>query len=43
MYARKLPNPSPTWFGFHEVFHACTIIAALLHAIAIGLAVFATA
>ena len=27
-------------FGFHEVFHACTIVAAILHAIAIGLAVF---
>lgn len=42
-YATKKPQLSPTWFGFHEVFHACTIIAALLHAIAIGLAVFATA
>ena len=42
-YATKKPQLSPTWFGFHEVFHACTIIAALLHAVAIGLAVFATA
>ncbi|WP_385900980.1 hemolysin III family protein [Tessaracoccus sp. O5.2] len=42
-YATKRPQLSPTWFGFHEVFHACTIVAALLHAIAIGLAVFATA
>ena len=39
-YATKRPQLSPTWFGFHEVFHACTIIAALLHAVAIGLAVF---
>ena len=22
VYALKRPNPSPTWFGFHEVFHA---------------------
>ena len=39
-YATKRPQLSPAWFGFHEVFHACTIIAALLHAVAIGLAVF---
>ena len=41
-YATKRPQLSPTWFGFHEVFHACTIIAALLHAVAIGLAVFSS-
>lgn len=39
-YATKRPRLSPTWFGFHEVFHACTIIAAVLHAVAIGLALF---
>lgn len=39
-YGTKRPRLSPTWFGFHEVFHACTIVAALLHMIAIGLAVF---
>ncbi|MFT3889052.1 MAG: hemolysin III family protein [Arachnia sp.] len=39
-YATKRPALSPTWFGFHEVFHACTILAAVLHAAAIGLAVF---
>lgn len=39
-YATKRPQLSPTWFGFHEVFHACTIVAALLHTVAIGLAVF---
>ena len=39
-YATKRPALSPQWFGFHEVFHACTILAAVLHAIAIGLAVF---
>lgn len=41
-YATQRPQLSPIWFGFHEVFHACTIIAALFHALAIGLAVFAT-
>ncbi len=39
VYARKLPNPSPTWFGFHEIFHACTIVAALCHFAAIALCV----
>ncbi|MFV0451745.1 MAG: PAQR family membrane homeostasis protein TrhA [Propioniciclava sp.] len=39
IYARKLPNPSPTWFGFHEIFHACTVVAAGLHFAAIALVV----
>ncbi|MFV0429458.1 MAG: PAQR family membrane homeostasis protein TrhA [Arachnia sp.] len=39
VYARKLPNPSPTWFGYHEIFHACTILAAALHFAAISMVV----
>ncbi|GAA3869190.1 PAQR family membrane homeostasis protein TrhA [Tessaracoccus defluvii] len=39
-YATKRPRLSPKWFSFHEVFHACTIIAAILHIAAIGIAVF---
>lgn len=39
-YGLKRPGPQARWFGFHEVFHACTIVAALCHAVAIGLAVF---
>lgn len=39
-YATKRPALSPRWFGFHELFHACTIAAAICHIIAIGLAVF---
>ena len=39
-YATKKPALSTKWFGFHEVFHSCTILAAILHAAAIGLAVF---
>ncbi len=38
VYALKLPNPSPTWFGFHEIFHACTVIAAASHFAAIAIA-----
>ncbi len=40
VYGRKKPNPSPEWFGFHEIFHACTIAAALCHLAAIAVAVF---
>ena len=39
VYSRKKPNPSPTWFGFHEVFHSCTVIAAFCHWAAVLLAV----
>ena len=39
VYAKKWPNPAPAWFGFHEIFHACTVVAAILHWIAIALAV----
>ncbi len=38
-YALRRPNPSPDWFGFHEVFHAGTAIGAICHAVAIGLVV----
>ena len=30
-YATKKPDPFPTVFGYHEIFHACTILAAVLH------------
>lgn len=40
VYARKSPNPSPQWFGFHEIFHACTIGAFTCHYAAIALATF---
>ncbi|MHB1064899.1 MAG: PAQR family membrane homeostasis protein TrhA [Georgenia sp.] len=26
VYAMKRPNPSPRWFGFHEIFHVGTVI-----------------
>lgn len=40
VYGLKRPNPVPGVFGFHEVFHLCTIIAAVCHYVAIWLAVF---
>ncbi|WP_328341539.1 PAQR family membrane homeostasis protein TrhA [Micromonospora sp. NBC_00421] len=39
-YALRRPNPWPTVFGHHEFFHACTLVAALCHHIAIYFAVF---
>jgi hemolysin III len=39
-YAFKRPNPYPATFGYHEVFHACTIVAAACHYLAIWLIVF---
>lgn len=38
-YALKKPNPVPGVFGFHELFHACTVIAFLCHWTAILLIV----
>jgi hemolysin III len=40
VYARKRPDPSPRWFGFHEVFHACTLAAFAVHYIAVSLALY---
>lgn len=37
VYAKKSPNLSPTWFGFHELFHAFTILGFLFHFAAITL------
>ncbi len=31
VYALKRPNPWPGVFGFHEIFHACTVLAFLCH------------
>jgi hemolysin III len=37
VYGLKRPNPSPRWFGFHELFHALTIAAFLAHYLAVAL------
>lgn len=34
VYGLKRPDPSPRWFGFHEIFHALTIAAFTAHFIA---------
>lgn len=40
-YATKRPQLSARWFGFHEVFHSATILAAICHLVAIWLSAFA--
>jgi hemolysin III len=37
IWATKKPDPSPTWFGFHEVFHLATIAAWTCQYIAVSL------
>jgi hemolysin III len=39
-YALRKPNPWPTVFGHHEFFHACTLVAAICHHIAIYFALY---
>jgi hemolysin III len=36
VYALKKPNPVPGVFGYHEVFHACTIVGAVLHFVCVA-------
>ena len=38
VYARKRPDPWPRVFGFHELFHALTVIAVAAHWTAVWLA-----
>lgn len=39
VYARKKPDPWPSWFGFHEVFHTFTVLAWASQCVAAYLAV----
>ncbi len=36
VYAFKYPNPSPKYFGYHEIFHIIVIIAAIFHFLVIN-------
>jgi len=42
VYGLKRPNPSPRWFGFHEIFHAFTLAAFVCQYTAIAIAVYCT-
>lgn len=35
VYAVRRPDPLPSVFGYHEIFHACTLVAAICHYIAV--------
>jgi hemolysin III len=36
VYACRRPDPSPAWFGFHEVFHTLVVAGAAVHFIAVA-------
>jgi hemolysin III len=38
VYALRRPDPFPTSFGYHEVFHLLVVAAAVLHFVAVSLA-----
>lgn len=40
VYGFRRPDPAPATFGFHEIFHLCTLVAAVCHYIAVWLAVY---
>ncbi|MGJ9423687.1 PAQR family membrane homeostasis protein TrhA [Aeromicrobium sp. CF3.5] len=40
VYAMRRPDPSPVYFGFHEVFHGLTVAAFLVHYVGISLLVY---
>ncbi|MDF2710906.1 MAG: DNA-binding protein [Nonomuraea muscovyensis] len=43
VYGLRRPDPSPRWFGFHEVFHAFTLAAYLVQYVAVSIVVYSTA
>jgi len=40
VYGLKRPDPSPRWFGFHEVFHTLTIAAFVSHYVGASIVVY---
>jgi hemolysin III len=42
IYGTRWPNPSPRYFGYHEIFHALTIVGYVCHYIAAAIAIFRT-
>ncbi len=39
VYAMRRPDPVPTVFGYHEVFHALVVVAAVTHYAAVALTI----
>lgn len=42
VYALRRPNPSPRWFGFHEIFHAFTLLAFGTHYAAVSITTYSS-
>ncbi len=40
IYGLRRPNPLPRWFGYHEIFHSCTIAALAVHYIGISIVIY---
>ena len=40
VYGFKRPNPSPRWFGFHEVFHSFTLCGWIVHYVAVSIVAY---
>ncbi|MBA3743159.1 hemolysin III family protein [Sporichthya sp.] len=40
VYGLKRPNPSPRWFGFHEVFHSFTVVGWIVHYVAVSIVAY---
>jgi hemolysin III len=40
VYGLRRPDPSPRWFGFHEIFHACTVAGFVCQYVAASLVVY---
>jgi hemolysin III len=41
VYGLRRPDPSPRWFGFHEVFHSFTVLAFAAHYVGVSMATYA--
>jgi hemolysin III len=40
VYGLRRPDPFPSWFGFHEVFHSLTIAAFITHYVGVSVATY---
>jgi hemolysin III len=40
VYGLRRPDPFPSWFGFHEVFHTFTVLAFAAHYAGVSLAIY---
>lgn len=40
VYGFQRPDPSPRWFGFHEVFHSLTVAAFVTHYVGVSIATY---